>query len=63
MVYHMSFTIVRPIMEYAAVIWDPFHLNKNWRKYNTGQPYMISTGTVPVTAMIEHLSWTSQLHV
>ena len=55
-------TIVCPIMEYAAVIWDPFHLN------NTQQLEKVQCRAAswvlndfswysPVSAMIDYLSW------
>ena len=57
-------TTIRPIMEYAAVIWDPFHLNTiqqlekvqcraaRWVLYDFSQ-------YSSVTAMIEHMSWSN----
>ena len=57
-------TIVRPIMEYAAVIWDPFHLNniQQLEKVQSRAARWVLNDFSrysSVSAMIDHLSWPS----
>jgi len=54
---------VRPIMEYAAVIWDPFHLNsiQHQKVQRRAANWVLNDFSrySSVSAMIDHLSWPS----
>ena len=54
-------TIVRPSMEYAAVIWDPYHHNniQQLEKVQRRAARWVLNRFSSVTAMLRHLSWPS----